>query len=191
MRLTGPSVTNEPDSLKISKTARHFVIRRARATDLDAVHRLNRELQAYERKLRASRLPARSLGRDYVDRLWRIDRRNAGRLFVATSPTGVIAFLACILESDILESKPLAVQITDLVVTARWRGNGAGTALIDNADEFAREKDARSIGVTTLAENAKARRAYRALGFVESAVTFERFISARSLKMARSRGIKA
>jgi GNAT superfamily N-acetyltransferase len=167
-----------------------FVIRRARASDLDTVNRLNRELQTYERKLRASRLPARSLGRDYVDRLWRIDRRNAGRLFVATSPTGVIAFLACILESDILELKPLAVQITDLVVMARWRGNGAGTALIDKAEEFAREKNARSIGVTTLAENAKARRAYRVLGFRESAITFERPISARSPQIARSRDRK-
>ncbi|MGP0084419.1 MAG: N-acetyltransferase family protein [Steroidobacteraceae bacterium] len=163
--------------MKISKTARPFVIRRARATDLDRIHQLNRELQTYERRLRASRLPARSLGRDYVDRLWRLDRRNAGRLYVATSPTGVIGFLACIIESDILESHPLAVQITDLVVKARWRGRGAGTALIDKAEEFAREKHARSIGVTTLAENTKARRAYRALEFEESAVTFERPIS--------------
>jgi GNAT superfamily N-acetyltransferase len=125
-----------------------------------------------------------------VDRLWRIYRRNAGRLYVATSPTGVIAFLACILESDILESNPLAVQITDLVVNARWRGKGVGAALIDKAEEFAREKHARSIGVTTLAENTKARRVYRALGFVESAVTFERPISARSPQIARSRGRK-
>ncbi len=177
--------------MKIPKAPPPFAIRRARAADLDTVHRLNRELQAYESELRPSRLPARSLGRDYVDRLWRIDRRNAGRLFVAASPTGVIAFLACILESDILESNPLAVQITDLVVTARWRGKGAGTALIDEAEEFAREKHARSIGITTLAQNTKARRAYRALGFVESAVTFERPISANMRQNSRPRGRKA
>jgi GNAT superfamily N-acetyltransferase len=163
--------------LKISNERCPFIIRRARVADLDAFHRLNRELQTYERKLRLSSLPARSLGREYVDRLWRMDRRNAGWLFVAATPSGVIAFLAYVLESDILESNPLAIQITDLVVTGRWRGKGVGTALIDKAEEFAREKNARSIGVTTLAENAKARRAYRALGFVESAVTFERRIS--------------
>ena len=150
------------------------VIRRARATDLDAVHRLNRELQRYERTLRTSRLPARSLPRSYVEKLWRIDRRNAGRLFVATAPTRVIGFLACAFESDILESHALAVQITDLIVTTRWRGQRVGAALIATAEEFARKNKARSLAVTSLAENANSRRAYRALGFKESAVTFER-----------------
>ncbi len=54
---------------------------------------------------------------------------NAGRIFLASSPTGAIAVLAGIFESDILESQPLAVQITDLVANARWRGKGVGTAL--------------------------------------------------------------
>ena len=173
--------------MKISKAPPSFLIRRARRVDLDAIHRLNRELQTYERKLRLSRLPPRSLTRGYADRLWRIDRRNAGRLFVATSSTRVIAFLACILETDILESHPMALQITDLVVTARWRRKGVGAALIDTAQEFARKKNARSIGITTLAENAQARRAYRALGFRESAVTFERRISTRTEGSSRTR----
>jgi ribosomal protein S18 acetylase RimI-like enzyme len=154
-----------------------FLIRRARAADLDTIHRLNRELQTYERKLRPSRLPARSLARDYVQALLRIDRRNIGRLFVATSPTRVIGFLACILEPDILESHPLALTVTDIIVTARWRDKGVGAALFDAAQGFAYEMKARSISVTTLAENAKARRTYRELGFLESAVTFERRIA--------------
>jgi hypothetical protein len=52
----------------------------------------------------------------------------------ATATTRVIAFLACTLESDMLESHALAA----------------------------------------LTENAKARHTYRALGFQESGVTFER-----------------
>jgi ribosomal protein S18 acetylase RimI-like enzyme len=160
--------------VKRSKSPPPFVVRRARVADLGAIHRLNRELQRYERKLRTSRASARSLTRSYVEKLWRIDRRNAGRLFVATAPTRVIAFLACGFESDILESHALAVQITDLIVTARWRGRGIGAALVAKAEEFARKNKARSLAVTTLTENAKARHTYRALGFQESAVTFER-----------------
>jgi GNAT superfamily N-acetyltransferase len=168
-----------------------FIIRRARATDLDAIHRLNRELQRYERALRASRLPARSLPRSYVEKLWRTDRRNAGRLFVATAPTCVIAFLACVLESDILESQALAVQITDLIVTARWRGRRVSAALIAMAEEFARKNKARSLAVTTLAENANSRRAYRILGFRESAVTFERPIATHQLVARRASDSRA
>ena len=92
----------------------------------------------------------------------------------ATATTRVIAFMACTLESDMLESHALAVQITDLIVTTRWRGRGVGAVLIDTAELFARDKSARSIAITTLTENAKARHTYRALGFQESAVTFER-----------------
>lgn len=103
-------------------TTAPFLIRRAREADIDAIHRLSQQLQASDRRLRTSRLPARSLPRSHVDGLRRIDRRsagrrNVGRLFVATSPTGVIAYLACVLQSDLFESNPLAVKITDLVVS--------------------------------------------------------------------------
>jgi GNAT superfamily N-acetyltransferase len=141
---------------------------------MDAVHRLSQELQASDRQLRPSRVPARSLPRSYVDGLRSIDRRGGGRLFVADSSTGPVAYLACALESDPFESNPLAVKITDFVVTGRWRRKGVGSALIDAAENFARERNARSIAITTLAENAQARRAYRALGFRESAMTLAR-----------------
>jgi ribosomal protein S18 acetylase RimI-like enzyme len=95
----------------------------------------------------------------------------------------VIAFLACVLQSDLFESKPLAVKITDLVVSVHWRRKGVGSALIDAAENVARERKARSIAITTLAENARARRAYRALGFRESAITFEK--PTRSQKLRR------
>jgi len=162
--------------------ARTFVVRRARTADLEAIHRLNRELQAYEKKLRRSRRSARTLPRDYVGALLRRDKRNAGRLFVATASGAVIAFLSCMLESDMLESHPLAVTITDFIVTARWRRKGLGTVLLGCAEEFARDNGARSIVITTLAENSGARRAYGASGFRESAVTFERRIEARASK---------
>jgi GNAT superfamily N-acetyltransferase len=165
--------------VKRSKSPPPFLIRRARVADLGAIHRLNQELQRYERALRASRLPARSLPRSYVEKLWRRVRRNAGRLFVATAPSRVIGFLACAFESDILESHALAVQITDLIVPARWRGKRVGAALIAMAEEFARKNKARSLAVTNLAENANSRRAYCSLGFRESAVTLERPIATR------------
>jgi len=152
-----------------------FLIRPARATDRDAIHRLSQALQASDRQLRSSRLPARSLPRSHVDALRRIDKRNAGRLFVALSPDiNVIAYLACILQSDLFESNPLALKITDLVVSVPWRRKGVASALIDAAETFARERNARSIAITTLAENARARCAYRALGFREFAMTLER-----------------
>ena len=165
---------------------RTVLIRRARAADLDVVERLNRELQDYERRLRPSRRPGRALPRSYVEGLLLVDKRNAGRLFVATSGTRVVGFLACALESDVLELEALRARITDLAVAAGWRRRGVAAALIAAAEGFARGKGARWAEITALTQNTAARRAYLALWFRESAVTYERRLTARQRPRSRS-----
>ena len=92
--------------------------------------------------MRPSRRPGRALPRSHVEGLLREDKRKAGRLFVATSDTRVIGFLACALESDVLELEALRVRITDLAVAATWRRRGVAAALIAAAEGFARGKGA-------------------------------------------------
>ena len=157
---------------------RPVVIRRGCTADLDAVERLNRKLQDYERRLRSSRRPGRTLPRAYVQALLRKDKTNTGRLFVATSATRVIGFLACALESDVFEIDALRILISDLVVATPWRRRGVAAALIAAAEDFARERGVQWIEISTLVRNTAARRAYAALGFRESAVTFERRLAA-------------
>jgi GNAT superfamily N-acetyltransferase len=70
------------------------------------------------------------------------------------------------------------LQITDLYVAPHYRSKGVGAALIAEAERFARQRKAHSMRVTTLIENASARRAYRNLLFRESEVTLARKIPA-------------
>ena len=165
---------------------RTVLIRRAGVADLDVVGRLYRELQDYERRFRPSRRPGRALPRSYVEGLLREDKRNAGRLFVATLDTQVIGFLACALESDVLELEALRARITDLAVAATWRRRGVAAALIAAAEGFARGKGARWVEITALTQNTAARRTYLALRFRESAVTYQRRLTARQRPRARS-----
>ena len=154
-----------------------FEIRRAAGADLDAVERLNRKLQDYERRLRPSRRPARSVPRSYVEGLLRKDKTNAGRLFVATSSGVLVGFLACALESDVLERDARRIYVSDLVVSPAWRRRGVAAALMAAAKGFARKKGVRWVEISALTRNTAARRAYLALGFRESAITFEQRLS--------------
>jgi len=157
---------------------RQFEVRRARARDLHAVSRLNAALQDYERSIRPQRCKGKDLPPEYVKSMFRAQRRGDGCIFVACIPLGrVVGFLGCLLEEDVLESTPRALRITDLFVDARYRSVGIAKALIEEAQRFGSERSARGIQVNTLAGNKLARLAYRALGFTEYAVTYERSIS--------------
>lgn len=159
-----------------------LVIRRARASDLDAVDRLNRQLQDFERSLRRSRRSSRSLPRTHAEALIRRNRGKTGRLLVALKGGRVIAFAACVLDTDVFESRPLSVTVTDLIVAKRWRSQGVAAALLVAVDAYARERKAHSISITTLAENGDARKAYRSLGFREAAVIYEKPVTGPNLK---------
>jgi GNAT superfamily N-acetyltransferase len=158
------------------------LIRRARKSDLTALHHLNVELQDYERKVRPSRRPGQSLRRSYITRLLGIQRRGAGRVLVAVIDERIVAFAACALEKDPLESNPLIVVITDLVVAAPYRSHRIGSALLQSARAFARERNARRLHVSALRRNFSAQRFYRSRGFHEYAVTFEQRIAAQPPK---------
>jgi len=170
----------------MSRSTHPVRIRRACVADLDAIARLNRHLQEYERRLRPTRRSGRLLPRSYVEGLLRNGSTRTGRLFVAATGTRVVGFLACLLESDVLERDALRLRISDLVVAAPWRRSGLAAALIGAAEGFARGKGAQWVEITALTQNAAARRAYLALRFHESAVTYERRLTARQRPRSRS-----
>ena len=155
----------------------HF--RKSRPADLVELHRLNVELQRFERRLRPSRRPARSLPRSYIADLLRRQRQKSASVWVAVAEDTIVGFVAFALRLDPLESSPPGVKLTDLVVTASWRRRGLGTSLIKVAEKFARTRRARRLTITTLVNNRPARRMYRALGFKQVYVTFERPLALR------------
>ena len=106
----------------------HF--RKSRAADLAGLHLLNVELQRFERRLRPSRQPARSLPRSYIARLLRRQRHKSTCVWVALAEGTIVGFIAFALRLDPLESSARGVTVTDLAVTARWRRRGLGTSLI-------------------------------------------------------------
>ena len=143
-------------------------IRPWRPADRPAVLALNAELQDHERAVRPSRRLGAEMTEAYVAGL---ERRLAsgeedGALFVAEDEgAAVIAFAACFVGEDALESEPAEVVIEDLVVAAGARGRGIGRALVGAARDFARERGVRRIVISALVANADAIAAYRALGF--------------------------
>ena len=64
--------------------------------------------------------------------------------------------------------------VGDLAVTAARRGQGIGKAMLAECERRARVVGTRWLRITALAGNSQARSAYRALGFEEQFVSFEK-----------------
>ena len=64
--------------------------------------------------------------------------------------------------------------VGDLAVTAARRGQGIGKAMLAECERRARVVCARWLRIMALAGNSQARSAYRALGFEEQFVSFEK-----------------
>ncbi len=91
-----------------------------------------------------------------------LNRRGLG--LVAVRPDGgVVGF-------GQLTLWPRGAEISDLAVSAPWRGQGVGTALIDRLIRVAREMHADAIEIGVALRNQDALRLYRRLGFQEGRI---------------------
>jgi GNAT superfamily N-acetyltransferase len=100
---------------------------------------------------------------DLPARLERV-RASGDDAYVAVS-SGEIVGLATVHSRDVLHGALPVAQLTALVVPPDMRGRGIGRALVNVAEQWAREKGAERLVVTTALHRADAPPFYERLGF--------------------------
>jgi GNAT superfamily N-acetyltransferase len=146
-----------------------FLIREYRPADASAVRQCVVELQDFERALDSRLRPGETMADEYCERIHARCVESDGRVFVAEHDGAVVGFVAVFSREPFteLDDPPgTYALISDLVVLPPFRGQGIGRQLLQRAEAFAREADAREIRIGVLAENLGARRLYLASAFV-------------------------
>ena len=145
-----------------------LLIREYRPADAVALRQCVVELQDFERVLDSRLRPGETMADAYCDRLHARCVDADGRLFVAEQDGSVVGFVAVFSREPFteLDDPPgTYALISDLMVLSPYRGRGIGRQLLQRAEAFAREADARELRIGVLAENVEARRLYLASEF--------------------------
>ena len=98
-----------------------------------------------------------------------LDHAAAGIIFVAERAGAVIGMVNLLFTVSTAEGGP-ALLLEDMIVTASHRGGGAGRALIENAQDYARTHGFCRITLLTDGTNVAAQGFYRRLGFEMSSM---------------------
>lgn len=88
--------------------------------------------------------------------------RPDGLCIVAENETGVVGYLVA--------WGRVEVHIANIAVSAQWRNQGIGTALMQEALQFARRQQAEGVFLEVRVSNTGAQRFYRRFGFVPTYV---------------------
>jgi GNAT superfamily N-acetyltransferase len=131
------------------------IVRDAQPFDADALARLITQL-GYPTS--PSTLPGR---------LSRLGSDANARAFVAESDGDIAGALTIHLRDTLNHDRPIA-QITMLVVDENQRGSGIGRALVDAAEQFARDRGCHRINVTTQLMRAGAHAFYERVGYTHT-----------------------
>ncbi len=104
--------------------------------------------------------PEQPLGKiaTLLQRAEKLRKKRRGLGVVAVRDGGIYGF-------GMLTLWPRAAEISDLVVSARYRGQGIGTAIIQFLTEAACELNATAVEIGVALSNTRALRLYRRLGF--------------------------
>jgi GNAT superfamily N-acetyltransferase len=97
-------------------------------------------------------------------RLDRLRGDSNARAFVAVQGDDLVGLVTIHLRNTLNHDTPIA-QITLLVVDEATRSKGIGRALVSACEEFARERGARRIAVTTALDRAGAHEFYERVGY--------------------------
>jgi GNAT superfamily N-acetyltransferase len=136
-------------------TENQFTVRAPTTDDADALARLATQL-GYPAD--AASMPMR------ITRL--ADDANA-RAFVISQGGCVVGMTTIHLRYTLNHATPIA-QITLLVVDEAIRSRGAGRALVDAAENWARDRGAKRVAVTTALDRAGAHAFYEKLGYAHT-----------------------
>jgi ribosomal protein S18 acetylase RimI-like enzyme len=145
-----------------------FLIREYRPADVSAVRQCVVELQDFERALDSRLRPGETMADAYCERIHARCAESDGRLFVAEQDESVVGFVAVFSREPFteLDDPPgTYALISDLIVLSAYRGKGIGRQLLQRAEAFARDADARELRIGVLLANLAARRLYLDCGF--------------------------
>ena len=140
------------------------------------------ELQEFERALEPALPPGEAMADAYLAFLLKRCSTGSGRVFVAEVDHAVVGFigvLPSVAPDEPDEDRAPYASITDLLVLAAYRRRGIGRALLDHAEQFARDSGARILRVGVLAKNQIAGTLYRQMGFIDYHVQLVKRLSGR------------
>lgn len=153
------------------------LIRPYRPEDLDDVVALVRELQGHDAARFDRSLPVDAIGPWYVEALLKACGETRGALLVAERAAALVGYAAvmCVVASEDIDDVAYTyAKVSDLLVAARFRGQGIGRQLLDACEQRARAAGARWLRITAMAGNARARDAYERFGFRDLLVDMEK-----------------
>lgn len=147
-----------------------IVIREYRAEDYEDVEACFIELQDHERRIDEHMADGARVAKKYLDYMFSRCAETGGKVFVAELEGRAVGFVSVwtkIKMKAIEESEYEYAYVSDLVVLKKERGRGAGKALMEKAEEYARLEGAKILRIGVLAKNEVARSLYNGLGFEE------------------------
>jgi phosphinothricin acetyltransferase len=141
--------------------------------DRDAVIALHWELNRHEQTVSGDR----ALDREAAEACLADDEKQmavrGGVALVAVIAGEIAGYVCCVLSDGgpfLRADLRRQAYVTTLVVGEAFRGRGVATALLDEAERFARAQDVAAIGVGVLAGNRGAEQLYQRFGFAPHAV---------------------
>jgi ribosomal protein S18 acetylase RimI-like enzyme len=143
-------------------------IREYREADRSAVIDLVRDLQAHEFAIHDKMKPPEAMGDWYIDHIKDEVAKYKGYFLVAERPEGLAGYATLLI--DVPSDDPDEIDYTyskvaDLSVAEAFRGQGIGTALLDECEARAKARNQAILAIGVLAGNHRARKLYNAFGF--------------------------
>ncbi|MBC7929572.1 MAG: GNAT family N-acetyltransferase [Rubrivivax sp.] len=151
------------------------LIREYRPEDRPQVEECFVELQEFERRIEPRRVEGKAVVQKYLEFMFDKCAQTEGTVFVLEDDERVVGFVsvwAKLKVNGLVNEEAEVAYVSDLVVTAAYRGRGLGRALLQRAEDFAVAKGAKTISIGVLAENTGARKLYNDFGFRENKVEF-------------------
>lgn len=148
-------------------------IREYRSEDGQQLEACFIELQEFERRLEPRRLEGEVVAKKYLQYMFDKCAQTQGQVFVLDDQDKVVGFVsvwAKVKVNGLVNRESEVAYVSDLFVSAAYRGQGWGRALLQRAEEYALAQGATMLSIGVLAENTQARRMYNAFGFRENQV---------------------
>src|ERR1044072_849497 len=131
------------------------------------------ELQEFERRIEPRRLEGSIVAQKYLQYMFDKCAQTQGQVFVLDDEDKVVGLVSAWAEvrvKGLVNEEAEVAYVSDLFVSAAYRGQGWGRALLRRAEEYALAQGATMFSIGVLAENTQARRMYNAFGFRENQV---------------------
>jgi len=143
-------------------------IREYQARDRERLEECTLELQEFEYVLEPDRIVGAAIAARNVEDLVATVAQERAQIFVVEVDGDVVGFVCvCIEHREDLYFSTLTDYgyVSDLVVLSSHRGQGYGTALLQRAEEYARQHGMTALKIQVLARNPQAISVYQHAGF--------------------------